>query len=127
MADPEAREVKLEDTTRALREKADRIADAPSAEAPAMPAFPETAQLRDRAREAGFIPKAIKPTNMSGLSKGYALAIEFLVFLLVCGGAGWAIDTYVVGSGSLWTVIGGAFGLCGAIYRAYKASQSLTR
>jgi F0F1-type ATP synthase assembly protein I len=125
---PENRdELNLEDTTRALREKVGEIKDAPSSDPPAMPAFPETRGLRDRARESGTIPDNTRTTNMSGLSKGYALAIEFIVFLLVCGAVGWAVDKYVVGNGSLWTVVGGAFGLAGAIWRAYKTSQSLTK
>lgn len=63
--------------------------------------------------------------NMAGVSRAYGLAIEFIVYILVCGGLGHLADRYVVGSGQLWTVVGAAFGLIGAGFRAYRVAGQL--
>lgn len=64
--------------------------------------------------------------NMAGMSRAYGLAIEFVVYIVVCAGIGWAVDRFVVGGGQTWTVVGAGFGLFGAGYRAFKVSQQMS-
>jgi F0F1-type ATP synthase assembly protein I len=93
-------------------------------EPPPMPDFPSTAPLRTGAKHADF-KRDEKPTPMRGMSRAYALAIEFIVYVGVCGGLGYLVDTYAVGKGQTWTVVGMAFGLLGAMIRLVRASKSL--
>lgn len=73
-------------------------------------------------KSAGHTPDV----NMAGLSKGYALAIEFMVFMIVCGGAGYVVDRYVVQGGQTWTVVGTVCGLIGGCIRAYRTMKTLS-
>jgi F0F1-type ATP synthase assembly protein I len=84
---------------------------------PELPVFPE---IPKRA----VTPAVSKDSGLSGLSVGYALATEFLVYLGVCAALGWAVDRYVVGGGQVWTVVGAALGLIGGVYRMIRGSNS---
>lgn len=90
-------------------------------EVPAMPEMPVFPEIPKRVEKA----EASKGSGLSGLSAGYALATEFLVYVGVCAALGWAVDRYVVGGGQVWTVVGAAFGLAGGVYRMIKGSQSM--
>jgi hypothetical protein len=62
------------------------------------------------------------------MSMAYGLAFELGVYLLVCTGAGWLVDTYVVGNGGrTWTVFGAAFGLAGGMIRTIRGAQAMFR
>lgn len=90
-------------------------------EVPAMPELPVFPEIPKRAEKV----ESSKGSGLSGLSAGYALATEFLVYLGVCAAVGWAVDRYVVGGGQVWTVVGAAFGLMGGVYRMIRGSSSM--
>lgn len=115
--EPTRGEVKKEDAGPKAEERAwPEVPTLP--ELPELPVFPEIPK-----REAK--PETSKESGISGLSAGYALATEFLVYLGVCAAVGWAVDRYVVGSGQVWTVVGAAFGLMGGVYRMIKGSSTM--
>ncbi|MBL0871661.1 MAG: AtpZ/AtpI family protein [Phycisphaerales bacterium] len=90
-------------------------------EVPAMPEMPVFPEIPKRVEKV----EAAKGSGLSGLSAGYALATEFLVYLGVCTALGWAVDRYVVGGGQLWTVVGAAFGLIGGGGRVFRRAVSM--
>lgn len=81
---------------------------------PPLPVFPE-------------IPRAARreTPRASSMAMAYGVALEFATYLGVCTAAGWAADTYLVGSGRRWTIFGAIFGLIGGGYRTWRGAKKL--
>ena len=93
------------------------------------PEIPE--QLRGK-KPAGVSPlasttggKSGGATTTSSMSVAYGLAFELGVYLIVCAGAGWLVDTYAIGSGRTWTVVGAMFGLVGGMVRTIRGASAM--
>lgn len=111
-----ADEVKLDDTTRELREKADRIADAPSADAPAIPELLTTPVQRP----ASMYPKS--PGVIAGLGdlgKSLALGLDFLFTSAAGGAVGYLFDRWK-GSFPIGTVVGAGVGFLAGTFRLLR-------
>ena len=59
----------------------------------------------------------------AGLGQAVRIGTELLAALVVGGGLGWVIDTYLLGS-TPWGIVGGlVFGAAAGIRNAYRAAQ----
>jgi ATP synthase protein I len=59
----------------------------------------------------------------AGLSQAVRIGTELLAALIVGGGLGWAIDTYLLGSTPWGLVVGLMFGAAAGVRSAYRAAQ----
>lgn len=60
----------------------------------------------------------------AGLGQAMKVGTDLLAALIVGGGLGWAIDTYVFSSKPWGLVVGLILGLVAGIRNAYKAAQN---
>jgi len=59
----------------------------------------------------------------AGLGQAVRIGTELLAALIVGGGLGWAIDTYLLDSGP-WTMVGGLIlGAIAGVRNAYRSAQ----
>ncbi len=89
------------------------------------PEIPDRLRGPERAGSKANQAKPSGPTTTSSMSVAYGLAFELGVYLLVCTGAGWLVDTYVVGSGKTWTLVGAGFGLVGGMVRTIRGAAKM--
>ena len=66
----------------------------------------------------------VTPTNPA--YQVYAIALEFVVFTVVCGGIGWGID-YLAGTGKVWMTIGFIVGILGGGYRFVRQALAASK
>ena len=59
----------------------------------------------------------------AGLGQAVRIGTELLAALVVGGGLGWAIDTYVLGSGPWCLIIGMMLGAAAGVRNAYRMAQ----
>ena len=59
----------------------------------------------------------------AGLGQAMKVGTDLLAALIVGGGLGWAVDTYVLSSKPLGLVVGLILGLVAGIRNAYRAAQ----
>lgn len=92
----------------------------PSKPPPPLPDFPEIPDsLRDSARGG----KASGPSNLAGIGKGWALALDFVGSILAACLIGYLIDRWQ--KCSPWGTLGGlGIGFAYAIYRILKQSAA---
>ena len=66
------------------------------------------------------------PSNdplFSGLGQAVRIGTDLLASLVVGGGLGWAVDTYLLGSKPWGLVVGLILGVIAGIRNAYRAAQ----
>ena len=59
----------------------------------------------------------------SGLGQAVRIGTDLLASLVVGGGLGWAVDTYLLGSKPWGLVVGLILGIIAGIRNAYRAAQ----
>ena len=59
----------------------------------------------------------------AGLSQAVRIGTDLLAALIVGGGLGWAVDTYLLGSTPWGLVVGLIFGVAAGIRNAYRSAQ----
>ena len=59
----------------------------------------------------------------AGLGKAMRVGTDLLASLIVGGGLGWAVDTYILSSTPWGLVVGLIFGLVAGIRNAYRTAQ----
>ena len=59
----------------------------------------------------------------AGLGQAVRIGTELLAALVVGGGLGWALDTYLLGSSPWAMVVGLIFGAAAGIRNAYRSAQ----
>jgi ATP synthase protein I len=59
----------------------------------------------------------------AGLGQAVRVGTELLAALLVGGGLGWLVDTYLLGSGSWGVVLGLILGAIAGMLNVYRAAQ----
>ena len=59
----------------------------------------------------------------AGLSQAVRIGTDLLAALIVGGGLGWAVDTYLLGSTPWGLVAGLIFGVAAGIRNAYRSAQ----
>lgn len=59
----------------------------------------------------------------AGLGQAVRIGTELLAALIVGGGLGWVIDTYLLDSGPWGLVVGMFFGAAAGVRNAYRAAQ----
>lgn len=80
-----------------------------------------------QAREVAL--HTVPPSNdpfYAGLGQAVRIGTELLAALIVGGGAGWLIDTYLLDSGPWGIVIGLVLGVVAGIRNAYRRAQKWT-
>jgi ATP synthase protein I len=60
----------------------------------------------------------------AGLGQAVRIGTELLAALIVGGGLGWTIDTYLLGSTPWGLVVGLVFGAVAGVRSAYRTAQS---
>ena len=59
----------------------------------------------------------------AGLGQAVRIGTELLAALIVGGGLGWAVDTYLLGTTPWGLVVGLVFGLAAGMRSAYRSAQ----
>jgi ATP synthase protein I len=59
----------------------------------------------------------------AGLGQAVRIGTELLAALIVGGGLGWVVDTYLLGSTPWGVVIGLGFGAAAGVRNAYRSAQ----
>ena len=59
----------------------------------------------------------------AGLGQAVRIGTELLASLVVGGGLGWAIDTYLLGTGPWCLIIGMMLGAAAGVRNAYRMAQ----
>lgn len=59
----------------------------------------------------------------AGLGQAVRIGTELLAALIVGGGLGWAVDTYLLGTGPWGMVLGLVFGAAAGVRNAYRMAQ----
>ncbi|HMK23026.1 MAG TPA: AtpZ/AtpI family protein [Terriglobales bacterium] len=59
----------------------------------------------------------------AGLGQAVRIGTELLAALIVGGGLGWAVDTYLLNSGPACLIVGLVLGAAAGIRNAYRAAQ----
>ncbi len=78
------------------------------------------------ARSAHRAHHIVPPSNdpfYAGLGQAVRIGTELLASLIVGGGLGWLIDTYLLGSSPWGIVIGLVLGVAAGIRNAYRRAQ----
>ena len=79
-------------------------------------------EYRARIREAGLMPSSQDPL-FAGLGQAVRIGTNLLATLMVGGGLGWSIDSYLLPT-EPWGLVGGLIlGLIAGIRNAYRTAQ----
>ncbi len=89
------------------------------------PEIPEDLRITKSPLASTAGGKSSGATTTSSMSVAYGLAFELGAYLIVCAGAGWLVDTYAIGSGRTWTVVGAMFGLVGGMVRTIRGASAM--
>ena len=59
----------------------------------------------------------------TSLGQAFRIGTELLATLIIGGGLGWLVDTYLIGSGSWCVVVGLILGGIAGVLNAYRTAQ----
>lgn len=59
----------------------------------------------------------------AGLGQAVRIGTELLAAMIVGGGLGWVIDTYLLGTGPLALIVGMMLGAAAGVRNAYRMAQ----